>query len=297
MGMQSWLDRNTRSLAGKTVAITGCYGSLGSTVCRIVLQLSGGLILIGRNLQKMQALQTSLLQEFPGAEIRLVPAELTRMESVRQACEKLRQMPVDILILNAGTYNTPGERCDTGFNHVFQTNFVSHYYMVKQLLEQLARRKGRVVAVGSIAYRFSQTDPKDRDFSGRSSRKQIYGNSKRYLMFSLMELLREHPDVSLAIAHPEICFTGITSHYPRALLVFVRCGMKLIFMHPSRACRGIVRGMFDRVPDLHWLGPGWFDIWGNPAVKKLKSCPEAERRRVFADAEQIYRQISGKEEA
>ena len=99
--------------------------------------------------------------------------------------------------------------------NVFQINFVSPYYIIKELLPSLRERGGRVVAVGSIAHNYSKYDENDIDFSSRKKASKVYGNAKRYLMYSLWGL--EEYSSSVAIAHPGIAVTNITSHFPRAV--------------------------------------------------------------------------------
>ena len=113
------------------------------------------------------------------------------------------------------------------------------------LLPVLRERGGRVVAVGSIAHNYSETDPADVDFSSRTRASRVYGNAKRYLMFSLYGLFENESNVSLAVCHPGITFTNITAHYPKAVFAIIKNPMKVIFMKPERACLSIVRGVFE----------------------------------------------------
>ena len=48
----------------------------------------------------------------------------------------------------------------------------------------------------------------DIDFSTRKQASKVYGNAKRYLMFSLYELFKNEDKASLAVTHPGISFTN-----------------------------------------------------------------------------------------
>lgn len=291
MPKNSWETRHTGSLTGKTVAITGATGGLGREICRDVLRLGGNLILLNRNPDKTHALQKELLSSFPQASLSSLTVDLTDIESVRAVCTQLKAMPVDILIHNAGAYSVPRKTCTTGLDNVFQTNFMSPYYITRQLLPTLEKRGGKIVAVGSIAHTYSKTDPQDIDFAGRSRASLVYGNSKRYLMYALWELMKEHPCVKLSIAHPGITFTNITAHYPKVLFAIIKWPMKVIFMRPAKAARSVMQGVFEEIPTYHWVGPRIFNIWGNPAVKKVNTADETERLRIFAAAQRLYADI------
>ena len=289
----AWLQKQGFDLNGKTAAITGATGGLGKEACRNILALGGRLVLVNRSKEKTAALTKELLAEFPGSEISFIQADLTDMASVKKAAEALLKEPLDVLVLNAGAYSIPRKTCTTGFDNVFQTNFVSHYYLVRQLLPLLLGRGAVVTAVGSIAHRYSKTDPADVDFAGRNGCALVYGNSKRYLMYALWGLQKQYPQLKLAIAHPGIAFTNITAHYPKLLFALIKHPMKIIFMHPRRAVRSLVAGMGKPQPPLFWIGPRWFDIWGNPCVKRLHSCSPVEARHIFATAETIYQGLCG----
>ena len=198
---------------------------------------------------------------------------------------------MDFLILNAGAYSIPRKSCALGMDNVFQINFAAPYYLVRELMPQLRERGGRVVAVGSIAHRYSNTDPEDVDFSGRTKASLVYGNAKRYLMWSLFALFRGEHEASLAVVHPGITFTNITSHYPKLIFALIKHPMKVIFMSTKKASLSILAGLFWNCSDLHWIGPRGFDIWGYPKKRLLRSVSEAEGDAIAARAEEIYQRL------
>jgi len=293
MNVRAWLKTNTERLDGKTVAITGATGGLGGELCRYLLLLGASLVLLDRNRKKSDALRNALLLAYPDATIAQITVDLSEMSSVRAACEILEQMPLDVLIHNAGAYSIPRKTCDTGYDNVFQINFVSPYYMTRRLLSHLAKTNGRVVIVGSIAHRYSKSDADDVDFSTRKRASLVYGNAKRYLMFALHELFRDERQVSLSIAHPGIAFTGITAHYPRVIFALIKHPMKIIFMRPRVACLSILRGVFVPTPYGTWWGPWLFDVWGRPRLGKLRSATPQERAEIASRAERIYEKMNG----
>ena len=295
MRQEAWLEKHAGTLAGKTVVVTGATGGLGLPICRAVVRLGGKLVTVNRSPEKSEVLARELKKECPEAEITCLLADLSRIDTVRTVCHRLNRMPVDVLVLNAGAYAIPRCTCSTGFDNVFTINFLSHYYMVKQLLPLLARRKGKVIALGSIAHRYSKSDPDDVDFSTRTRCNLVYGNSKRYLMFALTELMKHHPEVDFAIAHPGITFTNITNHYPPLLFAIIRGPMKIIFMKPASAARSVIQAFSRKIPLGSWIGPRLFHIWGNPAVSILRSCPPEEQQRLYGTAEKIYGDILSKE--
>ena len=74
---------------------------------------------------------------------------------VEKAAKELMELEVDVLIHNAGAYSIPRHKCKSGYDNVFQINFASPYYLTRRMMPYLRSKGGRVVAVGSIAHRYS----------------------------------------------------------------------------------------------------------------------------------------------
>ena len=52
MRIEKWLKKNTSSLVGKRVAVTGSTGGLGGEICRYLARLGADLILVDRNRER-----------------------------------------------------------------------------------------------------------------------------------------------------------------------------------------------------------------------------------------------------
>lgn len=286
MNLEKWLKENTESLKGKTVAISGSTGGIGVELCDYLARLGANLIFLDRNEKKAAALNKSLKQKYGELKTDYIKLDLEDIGSVKNATESLKELKPDILILNAGAYSIPRHKCSTGYDNVFQINFASPYYIVKELKPILEENNGRVVAVGSIAHNYSKTDMEDFDFRSRKKASLVYGNAKRFLMFSLLSLY--NGDKGLSIVHPGITFTNITAHYPKLIFAVIKHPMKVIFMRPKIACLSILRGVFEDCKENQWIGPRLFDVWGRPKKKILKTCKSSEREQIFLKAEQIY---------
>ena len=285
-----WIKKNTTDLKGKVVAISGATGGLGRELCRYFVYLGAALILLDRNMTKSKALADELRAEFEGTEISHIRVDMEDMESVKASAEELLGRTVDFLVLNAGAYSIPRHKCSTGYDNVFQINFISPYYLARKLLPRLRERGGKVVAVGSIAHNYSKTDPEDIDFSTRRKASLVYGNAKRYLMFALSDILCDGSGV--VIAHPGITFTNITAHYPKLIFAIIKHPMKVIFMSPKKAALSILRGLFEDCEKNEWIGPSLFNVWGHPKRKRINTCSDREIKRICDTAERIYSEIA-----
>ena len=276
MKTKAWLKKNTSSLLGKTVAVSGSTGGIGRSLCRYLAELGADLVLLDRSRERSEEHRRTLLSLREGISVSCITVELDDPDSVTNAAEALRNYPVDIFICNAGAYSIPRKICKSGYDNVFQINFVSPYMLINSLLPSLRERHGKVVVVGSIAHRYSVSDPADADFSTRKKASLVYGNSKRYLMFALSEKFRNETDVGLAVTHPGITFTNITAHYPKIIFALIKHPMKIIFPSTRVACLSILRGVFEDTAPDEWIGPSLFDVWGLPKKKRLRSLKKGE---------------------
>ncbi len=291
MNAEKWFNKNTSSLAGKKIAVTGTTGGIGKELCRYLARLGASLILMDRSATRSESFRSELKNAFPSIEVKCVNIELEDIASVKNACECLKSEDIDVFIHNAGAYSIPRHKCSTGYDNVFQINFVSPYYIIKEALPYLRKKNGRVIVVGSIAHNYSKYDEKDIDFSSRKRASKVYGNAKRYLMFSLLKLFENETEATLSVTHPGITFTNITAHYPKLIFAVIKHPMKVIFMKPKKASISVLNGVFESCGSREWIGPRVFNVWGLPSKKQLKTCSEKEISRIYEIAEKIYSEI------
>lgn len=284
MTVEKWINKNTATLLGKTVAISGSTGGLGRELCNHLASLGAKLVLIDRNIERSQALGKELEGKFKDISVSYVTADMAEIESVKNAADKLCVMDIDYLILNAGAYSIPRYTTDLGYDNVFTINFISPYYLARRLLPNIKAREGKIIAVSSIAHNYSKIDERDVDFSTRNKASLVYGNAKRFLTYSLFALDSD----AVSITHPGISFTGITNHYPRVIFALIKHPMKVIFMSPKRASLSILSGVFTDCKNGEWIGPALFDIWGLPKRKRLHTARGDEIIKITEIAEKIY---------
>ena len=294
------MKKNTKKTAvaeplqGKTVALTGSTGGIGNALSRAIAEMGASLILLDRNEEKAQAWAETLQREFPGCRITRYTVDLSDIDAVKTTAESLKALPIDILIHNAGAYSIPRCTSNSGYDNVYTINFVSPYYMIREMLPVLEKKQGRVVVVGSIAHNYSKINESDIDFSEVKKASKVYGNAQRFLMFSLYELFLNESKVSLSVTHPGITFTNITAHYPKLIFALIKHPMKVIFMSPEKAALSIVKGFFAPTEYHTWYGPRLFNVWGLPSKKKLTTCSESESKRIAEISETVYRDVKNK---
>ena len=287
MNYNKWIKQNTTSLKGKTVAVSGATGGIGTALCNYLAYLGANLVCLDRNADKSNKLINDLKLKYSGLTARHITLDLENFDRVIEVTQQLKNIDIDYLILNAGAYKIPRHKCSTGYDNVFQINFVSPFYLARKLAPQIKARGGRVVAVSSIAHNYSKIDINDIDFSTRKAASLVYGNAKRFLTFSLYGLFDN--DVTLSVVHPGITFTNITNHYTKLIFAVIKHPMKIIFMPPKKASLCVLYGLFNGCSKNEWIGPRIFNVWGLPKKKKLHTCTPREAMQIYNIAKHIYK--------
>lgn len=286
-----WMKQNMPSLKNKNVAISGATGGIGQELCRHLASLGANLLLLDRNSERSNAWIEKLKVEFPSLNAQHLRLDLSDFDTVKTVTEELQKSTPDYLIFNAGAYHVPRYTTSVGHDNVFQINFLAPFYMARMLLPAMKERGGRIVAVGSIAHNYSHIDLKDMEFLTRTQSSKVYGNAKRFLMFSLFGLDESE---TVAIAHPGITLTNITAHYPKLIYALIKHPMKVIFMSPRRASLSILAAMVQDAKKNEWFGPALFDIWGLPKKKLLKTCSAEEAKQICQEAAKMLADLAQK---
>ena len=288
-----WIKQNMPSMEDKIVAISGATGGIGQELCRHLASLGASLLLLDRNSERSNAWIEKLKAEFPSLDAKHLRLDLADFETVRSVTKELQKSTPDYLIFNAGAYHVPRYTTSIGHDNVFQINFLAPYYMARTLLPTMKERGGRIVAVGSIAHNYSHIDLDDIEFLTRTQSSKIYGNAKRFLMFSLFGFDESN---TVTIAHPGITLTNITAHYPKVIYALIKHPMKVIFMSPRRASLSILAAMVQKAEKNEWFGPSLFDVWGLPKKKLLKTCSADEAKQICQKTEKIVENLIQKQD-
>ena len=98
MNTEKWLDKNTRSLVGKVVAVTGTTGGIGRELCIYLARLGASLILLDRNSTRSEDFKNALLASFPDLHIECLNIDMERFSTVKSACETLKTKKIDVFI-------------------------------------------------------------------------------------------------------------------------------------------------------------------------------------------------------
>lgn len=140
----------------KTVLITGATGGIGFATAQALARRGYEVILHGRSRAKVEAARDHLLAEQPDARLKIVMADLGQLSEVRRMAEEVLILApkLDVLINNAGIWNSKQVLTEEGIEQVFVVNHLA-YFLLSQLLLPALRKAtdSRIVCVASDSHK------------------------------------------------------------------------------------------------------------------------------------------------
>lgn len=139
----------------KTIFITGATSGIGQACARKFATMGCRLILNGRNLVKLSALEQELIAN--GVEVLVLPFDVRDREAMRRAVETLPEEwhNIDVLINNAGLVigmDKEHEGSLEEWDIVIDTNIKALLAMTRLIVPSMVKRGcGHVINIGSIA--------------------------------------------------------------------------------------------------------------------------------------------------
>ncbi|XP_061957180.1 short-chain dehydrogenase TIC 32, chloroplastic-like isoform X1 [Populus nigra] len=214
--------------SGLTAIVTGASSGIGAETAR-VLALRGVHVVMGvRNLEAGRAVKEAIVKGNPNAKLDAMDLDLSSMESVKKFAEDFKSLnlPLNLLINNAGIMATPFMLSKDNIELQFATNHVGHFLLTNLLMETIrktaraSRKEGRIVNVSSRRHKFSYPEgirfAKLNDPSGYNSL-SAYGQSKLANILHANELARQlkedRVEVTANSVHPGLIATNLFRHY------------------------------------------------------------------------------------
>lgn len=136
----------------KTILITGATDGIGLATAKMLVSKGHNVLLHGRNSTKLEAAKKSLSALSGKGDVDSYKADLSRMadvESLAQAVSE-KHTRLDVLINNAGVYNTSDPVTPDGLDVRFVVNAIAPYLLTQRLLPLLSTTS-RVVNLSSAA--------------------------------------------------------------------------------------------------------------------------------------------------
>ena len=230
-GPRGWTPERLGSLQGKTYVITGANTGVGFEATRTLLTKGAKVVMMNRNAEKSAAAIETLKQEFGSdVEVTFVRLDLAVLDSVREAASELLDTApqIDALICNAAIAQVAKQELTVdGFESQLGVNHFGHFLLCGLLFDRIEQSRGRIVVVGSNAYKMGlkKIQFEDLNFDQNYTAWNAYAQSKLAQMMFAYELQRRveaaGKHVQVRVCHPGASRTNLlneTASLPMKLL-------------------------------------------------------------------------------
>jgi retinol dehydrogenase 14 len=271
-----------RSMAGKTVLITGGTAGIGRATALGLAAMGAHLVVTGRDGERAEDVAGEV-RAAGGRPVKVFVADLSSQSQVRQlADDVLQSVPrLDVLVNNVGGYwNTRHVTVD-GLEHTFAVNHLASFLLTNLLLERLEHTApARVVTVSSHAHVQGRIDFDDLQGERSYSGARAYNQSKLANVLFTYELARRLSATSVTAnaLHPGMVRTSFGAEDPRGIqrvvIPFVRPFMK----SPARGSTTSIQ--LASAPELERVTGRYF-VNNKPARSSRRSYDEADAARLW----------------
>ncbi|PPK84067.1 NAD(P)-dependent dehydrogenase (short-subunit alcohol dehydrogenase family) [Neolewinella xylanilytica] len=152
----------------KTALVTGATTGIGFETASALAAEGYHVLLHGRNEEKALAAAATI----GGGKVTPVFADLSDQAAIRSLAVRVKAEveSLDVLVNNAGVWNSQREMTRDGVEHTFAVNHLAYYLLTGLLLDRL-RPDGRIICVSSDSHR----QVKGIDFSDVSLERHYHG--------------------------------------------------------------------------------------------------------------------------
>jgi NAD(P)-dependent dehydrogenase (short-subunit alcohol dehydrogenase family) len=199
----------TDGFKDRLVVISGATSGIGYLTAKKFASKGAKLVCINRNKEKSEALKAEIEKEY-SVSCQYIIADLSNLNNIFSAAEKLSKIdiPIDVLIHNAGIYLTRRELTPEGFEKMFMVHHLSSFVINVLLSEKLkSEGRARIILVNSEGHRFAawglhldDLNWEKRHYSGLKS----YGSAKLAQLLT-MQIFDEYfrlAGVTINALHP-----------------------------------------------------------------------------------------------
>lgn len=144
------------NLKDKIALITGGNGGIGLGIANGFLSEGASVILLGRNKDKLEAVQKKIVNEYDDSRVLVEQCDVTKRSDISEILDKIQKKfsGVDILVNNAGTNKRADEPhllSDDDWRFVIDTNLTSIHNVTSLCFPIIKKRGGgKIINIGSM---------------------------------------------------------------------------------------------------------------------------------------------------
>ena len=200
-------------IKNKNFLITGATSGIGEATAIDLAKKGANIFFIARNNLKAQNLSDKI-EFISGKRPKFFIADLASLKNIKESALEFISLdiPLHVLLNNAGLINNNRKETVDGFEEVFSINHLAYFYLTHLLLDKLKEgTPSRIINVSSGAHAFV----KGFNFDDVNSLKEykpfkVYGYSKlaNILFTKKLSQVLENENITVNCLHPGVVGTG-----------------------------------------------------------------------------------------
>lgn len=285
------VEMEDTNMKGKYVVITGATSGIGAETARVLYKRGANVFIFCRNMDKANAMAESIRKEGgpEAGSIEPIMCNLASFKSIREAAAayKDKNIPIHVLINNAGVMSCPYAETEDGLEMQMGTNYFGHFLLTNLLMDELtAGQPSRVVNVSSLGHTmdggkiyFDDMKGKDTWYPRLFGSWYAYAQAKSANVLFTVELQRRFNEKGLDIQayslHPGVVRTELGRH----MSPLSRSVTRFLPYFFKDVGKGAATSVFLAVsPDIKSLAGQYFSDCKPAVAAKLATDPDIAKK-------------------
>nr|XP_040142856.1 dehydrogenase/reductase SDR family member on chromosome X [Ictidomys tridecemlineatus] len=252
----------------RVAIVTGGTDGIGYATTKYLARLGMHVIIAGNNDAKAQEVIRKIREETLNSKVEFLYCDLGSMTSIRQFVHKfkMRNVPLHVLVNNAGVMMVPQRQTKDGFEEHLGVNYLGHFLLTNLLLDTLKDSGSpgccaRVVTVSSATHYVGELNLDDLQGSrGCYSPHGAYAQSKLALVLFTYRLQRllaaQGSHVTANVVDPGVVNTDLYRHVFWGTRLVKRVLGWLLFKTPEEGAWTTIYAAV--TPELEGVGGRYF---------------------------------------
>ncbi len=198
----------------KTILITGATSGIGKATAIALAKMGATIVFTARDAQKGERAKKEIIKASNNKNVEFLQCDLASIDSIRSFCGKFKAKyrRLDVLINNAGIWNTKRKDSADGIEETFAVNYLAPFLMTNLLLDLLQKSApSRIINVTS-EFHMGTINFNDIEFKKSYSGTKAYAQSKlAVILFTrLLAKKLQGTSVTANCLHPGFVASGLS---------------------------------------------------------------------------------------
>ena len=285
-----------KDLTGQVVIITGANTGIGKETTRVLAQMGATVILACRDQEKTRFVLEELKQGTKNDKIDFIRLDLSDLRSIKDFVEEFERkyQTLNILINNAGVGSVPTRKeTKDGFELVFGTNHLGHFYLTTLLLDTLKRSThSRVINVSSLMHKGCKMRWDDLMLEKSFNPIFTYSQSKLANVLFTKELQKRVVDSNIKVValHPGTIHTELNRHFEEKWyfrIIFTAIINPAFGVFGKTRLQGAQTTLYCALEDYDKLQAGGYYSDCKIAIASGEACNEENAKKLWEVSEKL----------